>query len=233
MFIPPQVTEDIPTILLAEDLIRAYPEARVILTTRPVCAWLTSMSSTLFRTRQNRLYAILYRLHPIARAWYPFSQLMARILYNADHSPEGLELAKTRYEEHYESVRRIVPKERLLEMPLGEGKEWERLCQFLGCEVPSTPYPHANDGSVYRARHTYVKRELIRTVIAVFTIAIVLVVVVMMAGRLYRVDSGLFWRYLWLAVTVYGLEWATRRMIERMGDFARYKKIFEGSLGKQ
>ena len=45
--------------------------------------------------------------------------------------------------EHYAFVRRITPKERLLEYKLGSG--WEPLCEFLGKSVPDVPFPRINE----------------------------------------------------------------------------------------
>ena len=47
------------------------------------------------------------------------------------------ELAKQRYKEHYEHVRRFVPKERLLEFKNEDG--WEPLCKFLPLKVTRLP----------------------------------------------------------------------------------------------
>jgi hypothetical protein len=53
------------------------------------------------------------------------------------------EKSKVRFVEHYENVRKLVPKERLLEYQVGEG--WHRLCTFLGDKVPDTEFPRVND----------------------------------------------------------------------------------------
>jgi hypothetical protein len=47
------------------------------------------------------------------------------------------------YDSHIENVRRVVPKENLLEFQPGQG--WHPLCEFLGKPVQSGPYPHLND----------------------------------------------------------------------------------------
>lgn len=47
------------------------------------------------------------------------------------------------FHEHYATVRRLVPKERLLEYQVAEG--WGPLCEFLGCEVPQQPFPRSNE----------------------------------------------------------------------------------------
>jgi len=51
------------------------------------------------------------------------------------------------YNEHYEHIRKICPKERLLEFKFGMG--WEELCGFLGTEVPEGSYPKLNDQAFF------------------------------------------------------------------------------------
>lgn len=53
---------------------------------------------------------------------------------------------KAVYQEHYAAVRALVPSERLLEYRIDEG--WGPLCEFLGHEKPSMPFPRGNDGEV-------------------------------------------------------------------------------------
>lgn len=52
-------------------------------------------------------------------------------------------MAKEKYREHYELIRRVVPKERLLEYRLGSG--WESLCEFLDKEIPDVEFPRVNE----------------------------------------------------------------------------------------
>lgn len=51
--------------------------------------------------------------------------------------------AHRKYEEHNEWIRSMVPKERLLELHLGE-HGWEPLCRFLDVDKPETGYPRGN-----------------------------------------------------------------------------------------
>ena len=48
--------------------------------------------------------------------------------------------------EHNAAVQQTVPAERLLVFQVKDG--WGPLCDFLGCEVPDTPFPHLNEGDV-------------------------------------------------------------------------------------
>lgn len=48
-----------------------------------------------------------------------------------------------KYDEHYAHVRRVVPKERLLEWQVTDG--WAPLCKFLELEQPTSLYPRVNE----------------------------------------------------------------------------------------
>ena len=50
--------------------------------------------------------------------------------------------------DHNAHVRKVVPKDRLLEWQVTEG--WEPLCQFLGKPAPDTPFPRINEGAMLR-----------------------------------------------------------------------------------
>ena len=52
--------------------------------------------------------------------------------------------------EHYEKVRAMVPKERLLDFQVGEG--WQRLCECLGVPVPAGPIPRVNETKAFGDR---------------------------------------------------------------------------------
>ena len=47
------------------------------------------------------------------------------------------------------SVRQFVPQEKLLVFQAREG--WAPLCQFLGREVPTSPFPRLNNASQFRS----------------------------------------------------------------------------------
>lgn len=55
------------------------------------------------------------------------------------------------YLEHNELVRKVCPPERLLEFKLGTG--WQPLCEFLGKDIPDTPYPNINDKETFLMLH--------------------------------------------------------------------------------
>ncbi|KAF7344209.1 hypothetical protein MVEN_01711400 [Mycena venus] len=155
---------DVPHILFAEDLIAAYPEAKVILTTRDPEDWWKSYSSTIALHLRGSigLERTPEWLEPRQlRNKRVFWRLVFRTLFGLKETEWEVtpEIAKERFIVHYEQVRRLVPKDRLLEHRVGEG--WEHLCTFLGKPVPEMPFPKVNDAGEYVSRIGKRNRELL------------------------------------------------------------------------
>jgi hypothetical protein len=49
-----------------------------------------------------------------------------------------------------ELVRKVVPRDQLLEVKLEDGLGWEQICPFLECDIPSEPYPRQNMPDEFR-----------------------------------------------------------------------------------
>jgi hypothetical protein len=60
------------------------------------------------------------------------------ILFDGDFTKN----AKEGYDRHYEHVRSLVPKDRLLEYYVKDG--WEPLCKFLHVDRPDVEFPRGN-----------------------------------------------------------------------------------------
>jgi hypothetical protein len=97
----------------------------------------------------------------LAHPWYIFVRFMIYLALNRQQSWD-MSLADTdamteAYTAHYALVRKLVPKERLLELELGSGDELEKLCAFLGRDVPVDAdgklkeYPRVNDKGFFIA----------------------------------------------------------------------------------
>ncbi|RDW87939.1 hypothetical protein BP5796_03633 [Coleophoma crateriformis] len=136
-------TTDVPAMSFAPELIDAYPEAKVILCERDVEKWNQSVAFII-----NASFSPAFRIF----AWTdPFwmGKLHRIMMWNmhadfkARTAQEAKANAKQCYLDHYAMVRRITPKERLLNYTLGDG--WEPLCEFLGKPVPDVPFPHLNE----------------------------------------------------------------------------------------
>ncbi|KAL8930885.1 MAG: hypothetical protein Q9208_000426 [Pyrenodesmia sp. 3 TL-2023] len=142
-----QAILDTPCCFFAEELTTAYPDALVILNTRAVDSWLHSMRSTIFAVHAWPSWKILQYIDPkVTGMWYPNRRLEWKIFCNHDYG----EPCRQAFLKHYEHVRAVVPKERLLEYDLGSG--WEPLCRFLGKEVPDGEFPRVNDADGFMMR---------------------------------------------------------------------------------
>lgn len=154
---------DSPSICFAEELIDAYPEAKIVLVERDVDSWYESFQSLI-----DEYYLPIHRtlqyldpqlIGPTARMFgYVFKDKKG--FYRAGNKKELQQNAKTIYKEHYELVRRICPKERLLEFDMKDG--WGPLCAFLGKERPEVEFPRLNErGSLAERSKEFQKRSLL------------------------------------------------------------------------
>lgn len=132
---------DLPAILFAEDLLLAYPEAKVILNHRDVDDWYISMSRTI-------LTVLSWRFIGPAKPTYGFFRQACNIAFGNDWNPDAV---KASYLMHYQQIRNLVPEDQLLEVSLGDG--WKPMCAFLDVPVPSGSYPTAYNTHEFLAFH--------------------------------------------------------------------------------
>jgi hypothetical protein len=131
-----------------EELLAAYPDAKVILTTRNEDAWLASMIATTWGNYVGWLSGLV-RLNRRLSLFPPtlFSEGLhtyyEEVFWN-DLPAHG----KRVFREHNARVKRLVPPERLLTYDVREG--WEPLCRFLAKDRPKTDFPNLNDQVKYR-----------------------------------------------------------------------------------
>ena len=139
---------DAPAICFAEELIEAYPEAKVILVERDIESWHRSFS-VLIEEFYNPIVHILRILDPQVlgptTTMFNYAYRDRSGFSRTDNKKELLDTAKTLYREHYEHVRRICPKDRLLNFRLEDG--WGPLCEFLDKERPDMPFPRLNEAA--------------------------------------------------------------------------------------
>jgi hypothetical protein len=133
---------DLPAILFADELLAAYPEAKVVLTNRNIDIWLVSFNKSVYVVLEERLN----RFHEIffprgLGAAFACIRRVVTIWTGGDF--ENRDKLRQGFLDHYAHVRAVVPKENLLEFEYKDG--WEPLCKFLGKDVPAGPYPRVND----------------------------------------------------------------------------------------
>jgi hypothetical protein len=123
---------------------RAYPDALVLLSSRPADAWWRSADLTIFR----ELRAAPPTHPPEAVAWRAMIDDMLATTFGASVSDREGSIAA--FERHNDAVRSEIPAERLLEWTPGDG--WEPLCHALGVPVPADPFPHVNTSAEWERR---------------------------------------------------------------------------------
>lgn len=112
------------------ELIALYPEAKVIIVERDVDRWYKSFHDAIIVKIFSRIiYAIvmwdptLLTFHEMTRTWV--------CGYFRENSQKELQISAKRVSrEHYEMIRRVTAKERLLDFQLGIG--WARFVGFWG-----------------------------------------------------------------------------------------------------
>ena len=119
----------------------AFPDAVILLSTRPAAEWWRSFDKTIAEN---------FRRQPPPGA-EQFLAMVTDLLYER-FTPDALDEAGAirAYEAHNEHVRATAAPERLVEWQPGDG--WEPLCAALGTDVPDEPFPHTNTTEEFRSR---------------------------------------------------------------------------------
>ncbi|KAG1048394.1 hypothetical protein G6F43_009213 [Rhizopus delemar] len=138
---------DWPTCTFYKELIVKYPDAKVLLTVRTPESWYASVCKTIAPMSQRCKEIKSERKKDVLNM--AIKVALGGILADEEKMKDEKAVQKL-FTDHIEEVKRHVPSDRLLVMELGEG--WDRLCQFLGKEVPKVPYPHKNATASFQDR---------------------------------------------------------------------------------
>ena len=117
----------------------AFPNAKVIHTTRPEAKWWDSFSGTI-----GKLLAE-YETMPFPPHVSAMMQVGWKLIgpQTMGAIPVPHEAALAAFRRREAEVRATIPADRLLVFDVAEG--WEPLCRFLGVPVPDAPFPRTND----------------------------------------------------------------------------------------
>lgn len=119
--------QDNPWPIIYREMDKKYPNSKFILTVRNSNSWIQS---------QVKHFG---RLETPMRKW----------IYGVGFPKGNEEIYIQRYENHNLEVMNYF-KDRpddLLVLELAEENHWEKLCSFLGVEIPKEPFPHVNKAS--------------------------------------------------------------------------------------
>uniref|UniRef100_A0A1I8IQZ4 Protein kinase domain-containing protein n=1 Tax=Macrostomum lignano TaxID=282301 RepID=A0A1I8IQZ4_9PLAT len=135
---------DYPTASFYQELMQHYPNAKVILSVRDTSSWVESMQTSILKAMHTmeRFPRPLKWLLGIGQADKMIDAVFRRE-FGDNYNLADSEFMARRFEERNDSIRRVVPSERLLEFRVSDG--WAPLCQFLNLPVPDKPFPRLND----------------------------------------------------------------------------------------
>ena len=120
------------------ELAAANPDALVLLSVREPESWYHSASNTIFQS---------FDTFPSELA--PWMAAVIKLLGDRfSNSFDDPTVMMDAYERHNESVRQSIPGERLLEWSPADG--WDPICERLGLDVPSEPFPVTNTTDEFR-----------------------------------------------------------------------------------
>lgn len=128
---------DWPSAHYWRELIRVYPQAKVILTWRNPESWWQSFANTILNHVSPNDDPASLGVALVAQ------QVFGGRMEDRDH-------AIATYQAHVAAVMAEVPPGRLLVHRLGDG--WPSLCAHLGVPVPEVSYPQANATGAFQGR---------------------------------------------------------------------------------
>ncbi|KAI1126709.1 hypothetical protein F5Y10DRAFT_278568 [Nemania abortiva] len=174
----------------ADQLIRAYPDAKVVIVQRDFESWWESYQSELLETLFNPLPQLASRI-----AWYFLGIRAGYAMQKIHFGFFGVQsrdmisekCARQAYNNYFERIRSMVPPERRLEYHLGDG--WGPLCSFLGKDIPQgVPFPRVNDRKTHNEGESRTLLNIAKGAVkktAPFIVAIVAIVTLWW----YRTDA--------------------------------------------
>ncbi|TKA71956.1 hypothetical protein B0A55_05384 [Friedmanniomyces simplex] len=177
---------DLPTAAFAPEMLRAYPEAKVILNRRrDVDAWYESQKMTI-----ATLFADWKTITPClfeAQLFWTWQCVRFVVFKMAgdDFERNGREM----YLEHYARLEAECRRQgrEWLDWTVQDG--WEPLCKFLDKPVPDHPFPSGNTVGDFDARRARVHKQQFQRALRNASIVGVLLMVAI-ATVWYRVSSG-------------------------------------------
>lgn len=136
---------DWPSCHFWREQMKAWPDAKVILTEREPHVWYKSMSQTILPAMARPIPS---DAPPSVAAQMRMGKFIIEEKTFGGHTDEAHVLDV--YRAHNAAVRREVPPDKLLVFDATQG--WEPLCRFLGVPVPATPFPKTNSTEEFRTR---------------------------------------------------------------------------------
>lgn len=180
-----EAVTDVPCCSFASELIRAYPDALVIINRRAdIDAWHRSLCTALDASAgKNGPLGIMWIVFLSHRKLFWMRRMFERTqntyLWNNDWTKNG----PAAFEDHYEMLMREIPESQRLVWTVQDG--WEPLCAFLGRPAPpGEAFPRGNAQNAY-LEYVMKKHVNVYAKEAFMNILFVLAGVVAVAGIFY------------------------------------------------
>ena len=133
---------DFPACVFWKDILREFPDARVIHTTRDPDEWYDSINKTIFAILQTPLPE-----DPVERQHWEMSiEVILKQCFDMQLDDRAHCTSVFRAREA--DVKATVPEGRLLVFDVREG--WEPLCNFLEAPLPDEDFPQTNNRAEFR-----------------------------------------------------------------------------------
>lgn len=142
-------TTDHPGTLFYKQMMKRYPDAKVILTVRDEESWWKSYIETIAPT--STLWNVIYTVTFMRN--YDFERMLFHCIFKPLCGGKGRAYDKdfmiAAFKAHNDDVKATVPSDKLLTFDVKSG--WAPLCKFLDCPVPvETPFPHVWETAHFR-----------------------------------------------------------------------------------
>ena len=166
---------DFPVCLFYKQLINIFPEAKFILTLRDFDTWYISTANTIYKVPTILPDWFERVVYPIRMFIVMQVNLIWVGLFKNNFSDR--DSTKLVYYEHIESVKKIIPADKLLIYNVKEG--WEPLCEFLDVDVPDIPFPKVNDTVEMLRNFAIIKMLPYVFILSIATISVILFIYVL------------------------------------------------------
>ena len=166
---------DFPVCLFYKQLINIFPEAKFILTLRDFDTWYISTANTIYKVPSILPDWFEKVVYPIRMFIVMQVNLIWVGLFKNNFSDR--DSTKLVYYEHIESVKKIIPADKLLIYNVKEG--WEPLCEFLDVDVPDIPFPKVNDTVEMLRNFAIIKMLPYVVLLSIATISVILFISVL------------------------------------------------------
>ncbi|XP_078491412.1 uncharacterized protein LOC144747507 [Ciona intestinalis] len=142
---------DTPCYVFWEEIMEAYPDAKIIFSIRDEDVWVRSMKKQKDSYATEPLYVLMQMFSYSGWGHFQFIAAAAQVILGSTVKWPWCKFNlnptvwKRMYRNHNNYVLNNAPKDKLLVYNLKDG--WEPICEFLGEEVPNKPFLHANAGA--------------------------------------------------------------------------------------